>query len=128
MKYSLYIFLSALLFTSCVKEEAGEGGRATISGKLKVHDYDAFGVYKGSYYAADERVYIIYGNDSIPSDDMRTGPNGDYRFEYLKRGTYSIFAYSDCDTCTSGSEAKYVSVQVTKIDEKVTAPELQIID
>lgn len=129
MKSHFYLlFLIVLLITSCVKQEAGEGGKSTISGKVKIHNYNSLGIYKESYFAPDEKVYIIYGEDSIPSDDVDTNPDGYYRFDYLRKGSYTIFAYSKCDTCASGTEAIYVATEVTYVDENVIAPLIELID
>jgi hypothetical protein len=49
---------------------------------------------RNQYYAPDEDVFIIYGNDSVFSDRTRTSYEGTYRFEYLRPGSYTIYAYS----------------------------------
>ena len=95
MKRSLFfLFIMITALTSCV-QEAGEGGSSTIIGRVFAYDYDAEMIdYRTQYYAPDEDVYIIYGNDSIFNDRTRTDPAGYYRFKYLRPGTYTIFAYS----------------------------------
>jgi hypothetical protein len=83
-----------LLLSGCLKEP-GIGGTSSISGKIYAYDYDAeMNNLRAQYYAPDEDVYIIYGSDSIFSDRIQTSYNGSYRFEYLRPGTYTIFAYS----------------------------------
>jgi hypothetical protein len=85
-------FLSAL--TGCLKEP-GPGGTATITGKVYAYDYDSeMNNLRTQYYAPDEEVFIVYGNDSIFSDRTRTSYDGSFRFEYLRPGSYTIFAYS----------------------------------
>ena len=94
---NLYIGISAiliLLFTGCLKEP-GPGGTSSISGKIYAYDYDAEMInLRTQYYAPDEDVFIIYGNDSIYADRTKTSFDGSYRFNYLRPGTYTIFAYS----------------------------------
>jgi hypothetical protein len=86
--------LSFILMASCEKEE-GIGGTSTITGKVKVREYnDNFTHVIGEYYAGDQDVYIIYGNDSVYSDKFTTSYDGTYRFEYLREGNYKVFAYS----------------------------------
>lgn len=83
-----------LLLTGCAKEP-GTGGTSTITGKVYAYDYDAEMInLRAQYYAPDEDVYIIYGNDSIFSDRTQTSYDGSYRFGYLRPGTYTIFVYS----------------------------------
>jgi hypothetical protein len=83
-----------LLVSGCLKEP-GIGGTSSISGKIYAYDYDAeMNSLRAQYYAPDEDVYIIYGNDSIFSDRTQTSYDGSFRFEYLRPGIYTIFAYS----------------------------------
>ena len=90
----LLFFIPVILLSTCVKE-AGEGGTASIVGKVYAYDYNAeMTVYRTQYYAPEEDVYIIYGDDSVYSDRTRTNYDGTYRFEYLRPGTYTIFVYS----------------------------------
>ena len=87
-------FISFILMIACEKEE-GIGGTSTITGKVKVREYNGnFTFMIGEYYAGDQDVYIIYGNDSVYSDKFTTSYDGTYRFEYLREGTYKVFAYS----------------------------------
>ena len=93
-RFSIFLLLFAIILSACVKE-AGEGGTYTIIGKVFAYDYNAeMTVLRSQYYAPDEDVYIIYGDDSIFSDRTRTNYDGSYRFQYLRPGTYTIFAYS----------------------------------
>ncbi len=96
MKYRSIAFVSVtlLLLSGCLKEP-GTGGTSSITGKIYAYDYDAEMInLRAQYYAPDEDVYIIYGSDSIFSDRIQTSYDGSYRFEYLRPGTYTIFAYS----------------------------------
>ena len=91
--FSLVCLLMVLMI-SCEKEE-GEGGTSTIAGKVKVREYNGnFTYLMGEYYAGDQDVYIIYGNDSVYSDKFTTSYDGTYRFEYLREGKYKVYAYS----------------------------------
>jgi hypothetical protein len=86
--------ISFFLMIACEKDE-GIGGTSTITGKVKVREYNGnFTFLVGEYYAGDQDVYIIYGNDSVYSDKFATSYDGTYRFEYLREGTYKVFAYS----------------------------------
>jgi len=89
-----FIGTLVLLLSGCLKEP-GIGGTSTITGKVYAHDYNAeMNKLRAEYYAPDEDVYIIYGDDSIFSDRTLTSYDGSYRFEYLRPGTYTVFAYS----------------------------------
>ncbi|MDC3252711.1 carboxypeptidase-like regulatory domain-containing protein [Crocinitomicaceae bacterium] len=76
--------------------------------------------------AADERVYLIYGDEEYYSESVRTDANGNYRFSDLNRGDYTIFAFS-----TSLSDGSTVQIEsaVTVSEKKsiVSAPDLNII-
>lgn len=108
--------LIAFLAVSCEKVE-GEGGRSSITGKIYIMEYNSMGQLNAEYYAPDEEVYIIYGNSStIYNDDFKTSFDGSYRFDYLAKGSYTVFAYSECDTCQSGVVAVMKEVEVSGKD------------
>jgi hypothetical protein len=115
----LGLFLSLILLIpiySCEKTE-GEGGTSTITGRVKVKNYNSdFTIKFGEYYEEGIDVYIIYGEDSIYSDDFETGIGGWYRFEYLNKGKYRVYAMSADSTRTSPSGSAPVIEEVF-IDE-----------
>lgn len=94
------LFATTLLLASCEKVE-GPGGKATITGKVMQIDIDieenGDTTVEASYYIPDENVYIIYGNNVIYDDDIKTNYDGSFKFEFLRKGNYTLFAYSECD-------------------------------
>ncbi|MBK6892990.1 MAG: hypothetical protein IPH00_07610 [Flavobacteriales bacterium] len=41
------------------------------------------------YPYQDTRVYIVYGDHEFQDDDVRTGPDGQFAFRWLRKGTYT---------------------------------------
>jgi hypothetical protein len=122
--------MTALFFESCEKTE-GTGGTSSIIGRVWVRNYNAdFSQINAEYWAEEEDVYIIYGNDTIHSDDTKTSYNGSYRFDYLQKGEYTLFAYSDDSTFTSPSGRVPVKITVTVKDngEEYLAPMMTILE
>lgn len=111
MKNSIFIFV-LLTLISCQKDE-GEGGTSAIYGKLKTINLQHFDIpgneridTLSQYYHADEDVFIIYGdNDNLYDDNYKTSFDGSFGFESLRKGTYTIFVYSDCEADTNGLSA-----------------------
>lgn len=128
--YTLVAFFSGMIFSGCKKTE-GEGGLASVSGKLHTKEY-----YKdrqtiiSEYYQPDEDVFIVYGDDETISDNTKTDQNGFYRFKYLQPGNYTVFAYSDDLSGMENSGKKVVSktITVAKRKEDVSVPDLEIAD
>jgi hypothetical protein len=111
------------ILTSCAKDP-GEGGNSSITGKVLVHQYNYdFTVLLDEYWAADADVYIIYGDGVTDDDRLRAGPDGDFRFQFLRKGNYQIYVYSDDSTMTSasGTIALYRNVEITKNKQTVDA-------
>jgi hypothetical protein len=114
---------------SCEKPE-GKGGSSTIKGKIYAREYNSnYTLLTAEYFAEEEDVYIIYGDDDIYSDDFKTHYDGSYEFTYLRKGKYTIFAYSDDSTFTSasGKVVKSVEVEITENDQVVEADVINII-
>lgn len=112
MKGFVVIALGALLFSACKKEE-GEGGKAEIRGTVEEQRYNGAGNPSGDPYPlADQRVYIIYGDGQYYDDDTRTGPNGEYRFPWLRRGSYRVYALSECNDYQNCTEGIYQTAEI----------------
>ncbi len=129
MKRSSRVFLSFLIFLvvlSCSKEP-GIGGNSTIYGKIVAYDYNAeFTTLKGIYPAADEDVFLIYGDDYSYSQRIRSNYDGIYEFKYLRSGDYTIYVYSKDSTLTLASEI-YAVVKDITIDNNRQTVEVEEI-
>jgi hypothetical protein len=120
----LGLFLVAVMLLSC-KKEPGEGGTSTIRGKVLVQDYDdESGELQAEYYGVEERVYIIYGEEDFYGNDTRTSFDGSFEFHFLRKGNYTVFAYSECDTCPSGFNAVTVDAEITENHSTVELSDL----
>lgn len=104
------VVVAALLFSSCNKGP-GEGGTSTIQGyvKLVYHPDDDFTLTPDTLAASKTDVFIVYGNEAYFGDDVETGADGLYQFEYLLPGDYTVYAYSTLPT----GEKEAVSQSVT---------------
>jgi len=119
----------SISFFSCSKEE-GEGGRASIKGHVFVDDYNAsYTQLLSSYYASEEDVYIIYGDNENYDDRVKTGPDGAFEFKHLRKGNYKVFVYTKDSTFTiaSGTEAVYLEAEIKDKEEVVELPDFNII-
>ena len=85
----------ALILPSCNKGE-GMGGTGTVQGFVKSvhHPDDDYTLTSDTVNAAKTDVFIVYGDENFFGDDIETGADGGYRFEYLRPGNYTVYAYS----------------------------------
>ncbi len=117
MKNLFLILLIGLTLVSCKKVE-GEGGSATIKGVIYEKKINNLGNIISLYPAADQDVYIIYGNDNTFYDDnIKTSYDGTFEFPYLQKGNYTVFVYEDCEislSCPSGKKEILVPVEITE--------------
>jgi hypothetical protein len=109
------VLCSTLLF-SC-KKGPGEGGRTSIVGKVWAEEWDdiSYTVHYDSldHWAADEDVFIIYGDDVSFGDRIRTGPDGVFEFKYLREGDYTIYVYSEAPQNSSAGGKVAISKRVS---------------
>jgi len=131
--YPLSVFLLPLvllLASGCAKTE-GEGGAATIQGKIMIQDYNATTHSpNGSPYAGYKtKVYIIYGNGTTYHDDYDCSYDGSYQFRNLRKGVYKVFVYTDIVPEPSDPPKQDVVIQQINITDKkgvYTVPEIEI--
>ena len=113
MRNIFFVCLVAIGFSACEKD-AGEGGTSVIEGQvyeiytseIVVDELDSLGISDTTYISIDtlyykpdagKDVFIIYGDDKgeVYDDKFETDYNGRYRFEYLRKGNYTIYTYTD---------------------------------
>ena len=90
-----FLLLLLILIAFGCKKEPGVGGHSSISGHITVRDYNAnFTQFLGSYSGSDEYVYIVYGNHTGYDQRIKTDYNGDFQFDFLYPGEYTVYVYS----------------------------------
>ena len=101
MRNLILLIAITIVFTACTKE-AGEGGTSVIQGQVyKIHTFQnsTTGEIDTLYFQLDagKDIFIIYSDDEtdIYDDEFETDYNGRYRFEFLRKGDYTIYTYSD---------------------------------
>ena len=125
LNYVLLALIS-LVAIGCTQPE-GEGGTSTITGKVYAFNYNNSGVLQEEYYLADEDVFIIYGDgDNFYDDSYKTSFDGSFRFQFLRPGTYTVFAYSDCISCPSGTEAISQTVEITSNNQDIVLEDIEV--
>ena len=127
--YSILIISITLLFNSCEKIP-GEGGTSKIKGKVYVKDYNAeFTYLESEYYAHEEDVYIIYGDNEIYDDKFETHYDGSFQFEYLNIGKYTIFLYSKDSTgnAPSGMNVIKREIEITERNQIIELEDIVIL-
>lgn len=123
---SIAFLCLALLSTSGCKKEEGEGGRAVIKGTVLRQDVNAVGNPIGEPYPFhDQRVYIIYGDNEFQDDDVRTGPDGNYEFRWLRKGDYTIYTFGECD-CPGKSITVSHRVSIDGKKDEVVVPTITV--
>jgi hypothetical protein len=134
MKNLLFVVFTISLLASC-KKEAGEGGLASIKGKvqtdLRLVPSNPV-TYQYSRPGVDEEVYIIYGDNTGPDDRVWTNYKGEFEFNNLRPGDYKIYVYSrDTTGSAQVNTQRMPVVREVKIEERkgeVDAGTLTIYD
>ena len=131
MKKHLLIIISLItVFSFSCKKDEGKGGRASIKGRVYAKDYNqSFSQLLNEYYAPEEDVYIIYGENENYDDRVRTGPDGTFEFKHLRKGSYTIYVYTKDSTFTipSGVQALSVDAEIVDKEEIVEVPTFNIL-
>jgi len=115
----------ATIFTSCEKEP-GFGGLASISGKVYAYDYNNSGRLEAEGYTGDIVVYLAAENSDEILERARTDFKGAYIFRELRRGSYNVWVFSDCDKCTNNQEPIIKKVVIKSNKEKITLDDFKI--
>ncbi len=129
MNKLIFFMVVCATFISC-KKEPGEGGFASIEGKVYVKDYDAsYTLLNSEYYLPGETVYIIYGDAKEVGNTVKTSYDGSFKFNYLRKGKYKVYVIGEDPTkpYLSIPKEELREITITKKKEKVVLNDLVII-
>lgn len=130
-----WVLVSLVAVVSC-KKEAGDGGNSSIKGKVKREIrvvLDNASTAMRTNPAADEDVYIIYGNHISPDDRVQTNYNGEYEFLYLRPGKYKVYTFSkDTNAVAVPWDEDHMTViqelEITDKNQQVIAADMTIYE
>ncbi|MFL5765382.1 MAG: hypothetical protein ACJ77K_15665 [Bacteroidia bacterium] len=118
MKRLAYIVIGLSALLSACKKGPGEGGKSKITGTVWVENYNSLNnptdvyVLKNEYAGADKDVYLVFGDDISYGLKTKAGPTGQFEFDYLRAGKYTVYVQSKDTTRTSVSGIKTVSKEI----------------
>lgn len=124
---TLFVAILAITALGACQKDAGNGGVAAIKGKV-VKDVRLVLSNPASFRytapAADEDVYIIYGDHVSADDRIQTNYNGEFEFLYLRPGKYKIYCYSKDTTGSATVDPnKMVVLKEVEITDKKSTPD-----
>ena len=122
----LLILLGMVMMISCQQGE-GPGGTGIIEGTVYkvLHPDDNYNLETDTVLAAKEDVFLVYGTQSFYGEDEETDHTGFYRFDYLRPGTYTVYAYS---TLASGERTAVSQTVEVQRGKTTTVPNIYIHD
>tara|TARA_B100001287_G_scaffold193767_1_gene163847 strand:+ start:2512 stop:2925 length:414 start_codon:yes stop_codon:yes gene_type:complete len=100
MKKIIYLFIILPLFFSCEKP-SGEGGTSEINGNVTYfttsYNAQTSSIDTNYYPKAGKDIFIIYSNNTndLFDDKTETDWNGNFKFEFLRKGDYIVYTYVD---------------------------------
>ncbi len=125
----LFAVLFSCVFWSC-KKTPGQGGNASIKGKVWVQQYDPFfTILEQEYFGPNVTVELTFGDNISPDENVKTNANGEFEFLYLRKGKYKITVYSKTlqnSQNPSGTIAVDASVNITDKKQVVDVGTLNI--
>ena len=114
------IALVGIFLSACTKNP-GIGGDAYIKGSVHAEHWNStFTEFISEYPAADVYVYLVFGDDISYGKRIKTNPDGDFEFQYLYKGDYTLYVYSIDSTLTDPSGLIAIEQPVTITDRKQT--------
>ena len=131
----IWIFASILTIVSC-KKEAGEGGNSSVSGRVFIErriNLDNYTSARDTVPAADQDVFIIYGDHVSPDDRVQTNYDGEYEFLYLRPGNYKVYTFSkDTNSVAVPWDEEHMTVlqelEITDGNQRLDAADMTIYD
>jgi len=120
--------LLILFLVGCDKSE-GEGGNSSISGNVRIQQWNStFTLMSYEAQAADYDVFIVYGDEVGYSDKTETDYNGDFKFDYLREGDYTVYVYSDVNSAEAINNQAPDEEAITQLISLSKSEDLEIAE
>ena len=129
MKVNIFFLLIGLMVLGACRKEAGEGGDASISGRVMLEKRLVLSNPEIVLYTApaeDYDVYIVYGDGPGPDDRIRTNYDGEYHFPYLREGDYEVYVYSK-DTSDAAINGQAPENMAVRIDANINSRKQELV-
>jgi len=125
--YLLIFFFTLVL--GC-RKGPGEGGKASVTGKIKVEYYNwDWSNLIVEYPAKAEDVYIVFGNSTTYNDKTETHYDGTYSFNYLLPGRYELYVYSKDSTGSADNKVAVIKeFIILEEDNEIILDDITIVD
>ncbi|MBK7130005.1 MAG: carboxypeptidase regulatory-like domain-containing protein [Crocinitomicaceae bacterium] len=94
-----------LVLTNKIAGAVPDANNMTTNFEINIADQGEDEFFGDAMPLADARVYLVYGNETTYGDEVRTGGDGDFRFNNLVKGNYSLYVVSQ-DTVNSNATVK----------------------
>ncbi len=130
MKKIIVVMVLGLSIISC-KKKPGEGGFASIEGRLYVKNFDNFFTYVVTeHYLPGENIYIVYGDGNEVGNSVKTSYDGSFKFNYLRKGKYKIYAIGKDTVLATRDNPKIIlkEINITKKKEKIVLDDFIIFN
>jgi hypothetical protein len=113
LKKILIVAASAYLLSSCNQDE-GLGGSCTIYGTLRERVYNEdYTILLEERIPKDEDLFLLFGNKTTIGDKTKSGINGDFKFNYLWPGNYTLYYYSEDSLNSKAKVAQSVQIELS---------------
>jgi hypothetical protein len=123
ISFKLLTAAAAVLLASCT-QTPGDGGRASLIGHVQEEARlvltNPNSVQGDAYPARDHNVFLIYGDNVGPDDQVETNHEGNFVFPWLRPGDYTVYVYSEDTSGTVPPQDMVVLQHVTVESAKET--------
>lgn len=124
---SISLSNDVLLITHKAAGSVPDANNMTTSFEVNIADQGEDKIWSNETPGVNERVYIVYGDNTFYGDEVRTGGEGDYEFTNLVKGNYTIYVVSQ-DTLNPDQTIKNSAVlTISENKELVEVSELEVI-
>ena len=125
--FDVVVQQDVLVLTNKFSGAVPDANNMTTNFEINIADQGEDEFYGDATPIADARVYLVYGNETTYGDEMRTGGDGDFRFNNLVKGNYTIYVVSQ-DTINSNATVKNsITLEIEQNKSVVDAGVLEMV-
>lgn len=116
-----------LILTNKISGYVPDANNMTSPFEFNIAEQGSDAMLSTSFPIVDEHVYLVYGSNENYGESVRTGGDGEFRFDYLTKGNYTVYVISKDTITENGIIKESVSLEIDANKTTISAGEINIL-
>jgi hypothetical protein len=125
--FSMSLTNDVLILTNTSSGYVPDANNMISPFEFNIADQGSDATLSTSTPSIDEHVYLVYGANKNYGESVKTGGDGEFRFDYLTKGTYTVYVVSKDTTTQNGAMKEAVTLEIADNKSVVSLSAINVL-